>query len=73
MKEITQNKKDILRQYVVSGVPDSSLKAMCKELDINEEKLREYLRGQTCALVGNEPLIYSWDIERFLNNLPVID
>lgn len=67
------SKIDIIRQYTVTGVPKSIIPLLCKELNINEEKLMGWLRGQTCGLVGNEVMIYPWDIERFVNNLPVID
>jgi len=64
---------DIVDLYTVSGVPSSSLKRMCKEAKISYPKLMKFMRGQTCGIVGNEPLIYSWDIKRFINNLPVTD
>jgi hypothetical protein len=65
--------QEIIRQYTVTGVPRSMIPMMCKELNINEDKLTEWLNGQTCGLVGGEAMIYPWDIERFIRNLPVID
>jgi hypothetical protein len=67
------DKEKIVDQYTVTGVPTSLLPAMCKELNINEDKLNEWLKGQTMAMVGNEGLVYPWDIKRFINNLPIID
>ena len=60
-------------RFVIQGVPYSSLPALCKELGADETALKEYLNGQTMGLVGNEPLVYPWDIKRFLRKLPVID
>ena len=59
-------KEEIIDSYTVTGVPESSIPAMCKQLNINEDKLNEWLGGQTCALVGGETLIYPWDIKRFV-------
>ena len=59
-------KEQIIDSYTVTGVPASRIHDMCKELNINEDKLNEWLSGQTCALVGGETLIYPWDIKRFV-------
>lgn len=68
-----ENKINIIEKYTVYGVPLSSLKRMCKELEINEDLLHEYLNGQTMGLIGGESLIYVDDIVRFIKRLPVID
>ena len=64
---------NIVDKYVVSGIPASSIKAMCKELNVNKDKLNEFLNGQTMAMIGNEGIIYSTDVKRFIRGLPVID
>lgn len=66
MKEIK-----IIDSYTVTGIPFSSLPRLCKELNINEEGLHEYLQGQTMGLVGGEGLVYPHDIIRYLRRLPV--
>lgn len=63
-------KEQIVDSYTVQGVPQPSLKRMCKEAKISYPKLMKWLQGQTMALVGGEPMIYPWDIKRFINGLP---
>ena len=46
---------------------------MCKDLNINEDVLRERLRGNTCGIVGNEALHYTYDVERAIRGLPQLD
>jgi hypothetical protein len=46
---------------------------MCKDLNINEDALNEFLVGQTMGVVGGEPMVYPYDIKRFINGLPNID
>ena len=67
------NKDTIVDRYTVSGVPMSSLGRMCKDLNINEDALNEFLVGQTMGVVGGEPMVYPYDIKRFINGLPNID
>ena len=64
---------EIMERYVIQGVPYSSLPRMCREAKISYPKLMKYLRVQTMAIVGGEGVVYSWDIERFINGLPCID
>jgi hypothetical protein len=68
-----KNKEQIVDQYTVSGVPMTSLGRMCKELNINEDSLRDFLVGQTTGVVGDVPMVYPWDIKRFINGLPNLD
>lgn len=65
--------EEIINKYTIAGVPKSSLPSLCKDLNINEDRLREFLNGQTTALIGGEPVIYVEDIIRFVKGLPVID
>jgi hypothetical protein len=67
------NKEQIVDQYTVHGVPMTSLSRMCQELKINEDKLRDFLVGQTMGVVGGEPIVYPYDIKRFINGLPNLD
>lgn len=62
-----KTKQQILKSYVVSGVPSSLISLMCKEMRISEKKLNKWLNGQTMALIGNETVIYTYDLERYLN------
>lgn len=64
---------ELVDQFCVIGVPESALDAFCKEAKINRKKLEKFLFGQTMGLVGTMPLIYPWDIKRFIQGLPVID
>jgi len=72
-EEIITEKFNIIDQYTVTGIPMGSVKAMCKELGIKEKDLMKYMYGQTMALVGNEGMLYPWDIKRFVRGLPCID
>lgn len=72
-KESPSKAEKIISSYVVSGVPASSISNMCKELNINEKGLEEYLYGQTMGLIGDEAIVYECDILRFVRNQPVID
>ena len=55
------------------GVPASCIQEMLKELNVNEDRFNENMRGQTAALIGGEVYTYPSDIIRFLKGLPVID
>lgn len=66
-------KEHIVDQYTTTGVPMTSITAMCKELHISEKKLMKWLSGQTMGLVGGVGMVYPWDIKRFVNNQPIID
>lgn len=68
-----KQKEDIVKSYVVSGIPMSSVEAMCDELNVSEKRLTEFMNGQTMAMVGGEGLLYEWDVMRFIKGLPVID
>lgn len=68
-----EQKEDIVKKYVVAGIPLSNLKLMCDELKISEKELMEYMFGSTMAMVGGEGLLYDWDVMRFVRGLPVID
>lgn len=68
-----KKQEEIVDQYTITGVPISRIPAMCKELDIDESLLMDWLTGQTMGLVGGEGVVYPWDIKRFLRGLPVID
>lgn len=72
-KNWDKTREQIIDNFVVSGVPFSLLKQMCKEANISYPKLKKWLGGQTCALVGNETLIYPWDIKRFISNSLIWD
>ncbi len=63
----------IVARFTIEGVPMSLLPAMCKELNINSDRLNEFLNGQTMAVIGNESVVYVGDIMRFIRGLPVID
>jgi len=66
--------KETIQKYCVpNGVPRSNIKALMQELNLNEDKFYEVMRGQTCALIGGETVYYSCDIERFCKGLKVID
>jgi hypothetical protein len=67
------DKENIIDKYTVTGVPSTSLPEMCKELNINEEALMDFLCGQTMGYIGGVTLIYPWDLKRFINGLPNID
>lgn len=66
-------KCNIVDKFTVSGVPTSLIPEMCKELNINEDMLNEFMRGQTMGMVGGEGVVYASDIKRFIRGLPVID
>lgn len=68
-----EQKEEIIKRYVVSGIPMSSVKRMCDDLNVSEKKLMDYMFGQTMAMVGSEGLLYEWDVMRFIKGLPVID
>lgn len=68
-----EQKEDIVKKYVVRGIPMSSVKMMCDDLDIDEKALMKFMNGQTMAMVGGEGLLYEWDVMRFIKGLPVID
>lgn len=68
-----EEQEKIVSKYVVSGIPMSCVKAMCDELNVNEKRLMEYMNGQTMGMIGNEGVIYEWDIMRFIKGLPNID
>ena len=68
-----EQKEDIVKKYVVAGIPMSNLKMMCEELKVTENELMEYMFGQTMAMVGGEGLLYEWDVMRFVKGLSVID
>lgn len=63
----------IVDQYTMTGVPMTSITAMCKDLHISEKKLMKWLFGQTMGVVGGVGMVYPWDIKRFLAGLPIID
>lgn len=68
-----EQKEEIVKKYVVRGIPMSSVKMMCEDLDIDEKELMKFMNGQTMGLVGGEGLLYEWDVIRFIKGLPVID
>lgn len=68
-----EQKEEIVRKYVVSGIPMSSVDMMCEELGVTRKELADYMFGQTMAMVGGEGLLYEWDVIRFIKGLPVID
>jgi hypothetical protein len=61
-----KNKLQIIASYTISGVPASSLPNLCKDLNINQNKLNEYIQGQTVMAIGNEAIIFATDIEKFV-------
>ena len=67
------NKYDKIQQFIVSGIPERSIPALMKELNLNEEKFNEYMRGQTALLVGDEVIYYTCDIINFIEGNPVFD
>lgn len=68
-----EQKEEIVRKYVVSWIPMSSVDMMCEELGVTRKELMDYMFGQTMAMVGGEGLLYEWDVIRFIKGLPVID
>ena len=71
MKNKTKTKtrkeqEEIVDRYTTTGVQGSSMKSMCREAKISYPKLVEFLQGQTMGMVGKEPMIYPWDIKRFI-------
>ena len=69
MKEI----ENLVNKYVVSGVPESSIKGLMFEANRSVEKFKYYMADQTVACVGDESLYYVGDVIRFLENKEVID
>lgn len=69
----TEEQLKTVDKYTVTGVPTSLLPVMCKEANINYDRLMDELSGQTAGLVGGEGMIYPWDIKRFISGLPNID
>ena len=67
--------KKLIKKYATSkyGVPESNIPNLMKELNRNVSDFYHYMRGQTCADVDGECVYYTHDIERFVNNLPIID
>ena len=51
----------------VPVVPWDQLKELLKPKEL--ERFQDWMNGQT-SMVGG---VFPWDLERFLNNLPVID
>lgn len=68
-----EEKEYIIDKYTTTGIPDNLIIPMCKELGISDKKLYKWLAGQTCGLIGNTPIIYPWDVKRYVNKLPVVD
>jgi hypothetical protein len=68
-----KNKLQIIASYTISGVPVSSLPNLCKDLNINQDKLNEYLQGQTVMAIGNEAIIFATDIEKFVAGIENTD
>jgi hypothetical protein len=62
-----------IERFTIYGVPASSIPALMKELNLNEDKFNEFMECQTAGYVGGEAIYYVDDIERFANNLPCID
>lgn len=62
-----------IQQYIISGIPERAIPALMKELNLNEEKFKEYMRGQTALLVGDEVIYYTCDIINFIEGNPVFD
>ena len=65
--------KETIQKYTITGVPASSIPALMKELGLKEENFYNFMRGQTGLLIGNEPVYFVEDIERFASRKPVID
>ena len=65
--------KDIIDKYTVSGVPESAIPELMKELNLNEIKFWDFMNGQTVGGIGGEAIIWPEDILRFAKGLPVID
>jgi len=60
-------KEKIVKGYVVSGVPLSSMPKLCKELKVNYNDFEKFMFGQTMGLIGGETIIYECDILNFLS------
>lgn len=63
--------KDNYKAYIINGIKMSSIKNILYAKDL--KKFDKFMQGQTCGLIGNEVIVYTWDFERFLKGLPVID
>lgn len=63
-----QEKLQIIDKYTFSGVPEERISDLCKELNINEDLLNEYLAGQTMCMLG--AVVYPDDIKRYIKGLP---
>lgn len=68
-----KQQEKIIKKYVIHGIPMSSIKNMCKDLNISEKKLMNYISGQTMAVIGNEGILYEHDVIRFIKGLPIND
>ena len=68
-----QEQIKIINGYVVAGVPESSLKRMCREAKICYPELMKELRGQTMGVVNDEAIVYPCDIINFIKGHPVLD
>ena len=66
----TQCANTMINKYIISGVPSSSIPALCKEFNVNESAFYEFMNGQTVGVIGNEAIYYECDIIRFLRGLP---
>lgn len=69
-------KKDInkiIDSYILSGVTESSLKVLFKELNLNLDNFHEWINGQTVMMVGGETVYFTDDVKRFIKGLKVID
>lgn len=73
MKTKKKTKEEIIESYVVYGVAQEHIPRLMKELGRTEKDFYAYMNGQTCGIIGGEPVYYTWDIERFTNGLKVLD
>ena len=64
---------EIIKMYCLYGVPQSNIKRLMKVLGKSEKKFYKFMFGQTTSVVNGEAIYYPWDIEKFVNNLPLLD